>query len=341
MTIKAGVLGKLKQFNSIRQKQVTLPVAKVRAVTSPLTVRDDLSLRTMVVSPDVYDRILSELMYRHTEFLDMILPDGTQYKFDQKPTFEQFQSMVSEFDKKSLLWGIYASTYETFGKQDITCPSCQDKWEDVITAEQIVSPDSFSIWDEDKPFTDYVFPIDIEPAGNSEISKFRFNVYVPSIKDHLGVLRLVSAEKMKDNFDKFGKILSSSEELSLITKSIEVFSSISEEPIATIEPVVTEALDPNKPVDPNDPKQPFALEDTPEKSPTVELEIIQGLFDVYQTINDYIPLNIVDDVAKRYDEKFKKYIPTFKKPIECRKCKNDFDFPVDIELALFRSFLRL
>jgi hypothetical protein len=322
MAIKSGVLGKLKSFNNIRQKQVTLPVAKARAVTSPLTVRDDLSLRTMVVSPDVYDRILSELMYRHTEFLDMVLPDGTQFKFNEKPTFDQFQSMVSEFDKKSLLWGIYASTYETFGKQDITCPSCQDKWEDVVTAEQIVAPDSFQIWAEDEPFTKYVFPVDIELTDNPEISKFRFNTYVPSIKDHLGVLRLVTSEKMKDNFDKFGKILSSSEELSLITKSIEVFSP---ESAKVDEPVQVINLEENQEEVPK--TEPIATE-----VPKQELERIEGLFDVYQTINEFIPLNIVDDVAKKYDEKFKKYIPTFKKPIECGKCRNNFDFPVDIEL---------
>lgn len=331
MTINAGVLGKLKNFNSIRQKQVTLPVVKARAVTKPLTVRDDLSLRTMVVSPDVYDRILSELIYRNTEFLDMVLPDGTQYKFDKKPTLDQFQSMVSEFDKKALLWGIYASTYETFGKQEITCPSCQDKWDDQITAEQVVTPESFSIWAEDKPFSEYVFPVDIEMEGESEISKFRFNTHVPSIKEHLNVLRLIDSAKMKDNFNKFGKILSSSEELSLITKSIEIFSPIKEE-ISEEPPVV----DPNKPKDPNDP-EPFKLEE----GPKFEVEKIEGLFDVYQTVNDYIPLNIVDDVGKKYDEKFKKYIPSFKKPIECGKCRNCFDYPVDIEIALFRSFLRL
>jgi hypothetical protein len=314
MAIEASVLGKLKNFNNIRQKQVILPVSKSRAVTSPLTVRDDLSLRTMVVSPDVYDDILCKLMYRHTEFIDMVLQDGTTYKFEEKPTYEQFQTMVSEFDKKSILWGIYASTYESFGKQNITCPSCQDKWEEVVTAEQIVTPESFTTWVEPEAFTKYAHSIDIPVENDPNIKGFRFNTGVPNIKEHLNVLKLVTSEKMKDNFDKFGKILSSSEELSLITRSIDIVSNV----------VLT---DEQKASD--------------EEFPTETFETVQGLFNVYEAINDYIPLNIIDDVAKKYDKKFSKYIPTFKKPITCRKCAHDFDFPVDIELALFRSFLRL
>ncbi|MBC8427396.1 MAG: hypothetical protein H8D97_00745 [Proteobacteria bacterium] len=334
MAINSGVLGKLKKYNSIRQRQVTLPVGKIRAITSPLTVRDDLSLRTMVVSPDVYDKILSELIYRHTEFIDMVLPNGDTFVFENKPTSEQFHAMVSEFDKRSLLWGVYASTYESFGKQEINCPSCKDKWNDTITAEQIIAADSFQIWNEDKNFVEYVYPVDIKLKGNSEIDKFRFNCFVPAIKDHLNVLRLVSSEKMKDNFDKFGKILSSSEELSLITKSIELFSPSGEVDLSKT--VQQEANGETA-------NHPFAKaeEDVKKEAERTSDEIIVGLYDVYKVINEFIPLNVVDQVAKAYDEKFKKYIPTFKKPMRCRQCSYEFDFPVDVELALFRSFLRL
>jgi hypothetical protein len=261
-------------------------------------------------------------MYAHTEFIDMYGPNGEVIPFDKKPSFADFQNMVSEFDKKSILWGIYAATYESFGKQEITCPNCQDKWEDTITAEQVINDESFDTWDEPVPFSEFLHPIDIELTdGNPEVSKFRFNTFVPSIKDHLNVLRLISTEKMKDNFDKFGKILSSSEELSLITKSIEIYGvdGTSQEIQLDVPSDVKGVVD--------------NVESGPDK--------IQGLFDIYKTINEYIPLNIIDDVAKQYDEKFKRYIPTFKKPLSCGQCANDFDFPVDVELALFRSFLRL
>lgn len=328
MAIGSGVLGKLQKFNSIRQKQVTLPVGKIRAVTSPLTVRDDLSLRTMVVSPDVYDKILSELIYSHTEFIDMILPNGDTFVFEKKPTLDQFQAMVSEFDKRSLLWGVYAATYESFGEQEITCPSCQEKWKDIITADQIISGDSFQVWQEDQDFTQYVNAIDIKVKNNPEISRFRFNTFVPAIKDHLNVLRLVTSEKMKDNFDKFGKILSSSEELSLITKSIEIFGPAKQEDLSQpADPAAVEVE-----------KTPFAEAEAEAKAKELAAtqeanEKVQGLHDVYRVINEFIPLNIVDDVAKNYDEKFKKYIPTFKKPMECGQCSFGFDFPVDVELS--------
>lgn len=302
--INIEALGKLKKFRGIRQKQVILPVSKIRAVTSPLTVRDDLSLKTMIVSPDVYDKTLSELLYEHTELLDVTLPTGEVHSFSgTKINFEQFQNMISNFDRRSLIWGIYAATYETFGEVEVKCPGCKETWKDSITAEQVVSHDSFSIWDEEKTFLDYVFPVEIVLEGSEEtgIQKFVFNTFIPNIKEHLNVLRLVSTEKMRETLEKFNKVISQSEELALITKSIDIV--------------------------PIDPKE--------------KVTSVEGLLDIYKTISDYIPLNIMVTVSEAYDEKFKKYIPSFKKKYECSQCNNQFDYPIDIEVALFRSFLRL
>ncbi|MEO5348936.1 MAG: hypothetical protein H7836_04755 [Magnetococcus sp. YQC-3] len=177
-----------------------------------------------------------------------------------------------------------------------------------VTAEQVVTPDSFTLWNESAPFTDFIYPVKIEVNNNSEIKGFIFNTIVPTIKDHLGILKLVSSEKMKDNFDKFQKILSTSEELTLITKSIEIYSDTIDEKTGEVKETK---------------------------------EVVDGLFNVYQAINDFIPLNIVDEVAKEYDKKFKNYMPNFKKPITCGKCRSDFDWPVDIEFSLFRSFLKV
>jgi hypothetical protein len=313
MTINPGMLSKLKTFNSLRQRQVALPVAKIRAKVSPLTVRDDLSLKTMVVSVDNYDRILCKLLYDNTELIDMKLPDGKDYEFKSKPSFDEFLNLISDFDKQSLLYGLYYSTYHTFNKQKIVCPSCKNEWEEEINCDHIITKDTFRIWNEPIEFSKYLLSIDIEVSNNPAISKFRFNTKVPTMRDHLNILKLISSDKMKDNFDKFHKILSTSEELTLITQSIEIFTKVT----------------------------PAATEENPEPEETEVSEKIDGILDVYKTINEYIPLNIIEDISKQYSDKFSHFSPKFKKEIRCDKCKNDFDFPVDIEVALFRSFLKI
>lgn len=95
---------KLESHRSIRTRQVYCPVTKISVHTTPLTVGDDLSLRTMITSPDLYDQELASLMYDHCQFPD----------FDKRPTFEQFITSLSVFDRRAILWGVFSATYDKF-----------------------------------------------------------------------------------------------------------------------------------------------------------------------------------------------------------------------------------
>ncbi len=286
-----NLIAKLEKLKSIRVRQVYCPVAKLRALVSPLTVADDLSLKTMISSPDLYDRELAVLIYNHSEFPDIKGP---------KPAFDKFIEAVSDFDKKSLLWGIYDSTYSTLGAQQITCPKCKYKFENEIKAQELLSEDSIKkVCDKDVSFLDYTIDADID-FESEEISKFRFLLCIPSIKKHLDVLKLISVDDMKENFSKFNSIVSKTEELTLITKSIEIYGN-KEEPD----------------------------------------DIISNIFNIHSIIQSYVTLDVINNVINRFDEEFSLYNPSFKKPLVCGECKHNFDVPIDIEIALFRSFLRL
>jgi hypothetical protein len=305
---KINTLAKLQKMKAIRQRQVFCPVSKLRAITSPLTVQSDLQLKTMVSSPDLYDRELAILIYDHTEFPDVP---------NVKPTFEEFIEHTSDFDKKSLLWGIYDSTYQTLGKHAITCPKCKAKLEEIILAKDLVQPDTFAgVWDKDVSFENYTYPVDIE-IGDVDISKFVFNISIPSISKHLDVLKLISTDDMKSNFNKFNSIVSKPEELALITKSIDIYG---------------EAVEPAE-VDPG--ASPLA------NQPQLPDDSITNVYEIHTIIKDFITLDVINTVIDAFEEQFSKYNPSFKKSITCKTCKNTFDFSIDIEVALFRSFLRL
>jgi hypothetical protein len=287
-----NLIAKLQKLKSIRVRQVYCPVAKLRALVSPLTVSDDLSLKTMVSSPDLYDRELAIMIYNHAEFPDIQGP---------KPSFDQFIDAVSDFDKKSLLWGIYDSTYTTLGTQQITCPKCKHKFENEIKAKELLSEDSIkSSWDKELGFLEYSIDVDI-PLESEEITKFRFLINIPSIKKHLDVLKLISVDDMKDNFTKFNSIVSKTEELTLITKAIEVYGQDEE---------------------------------------TAD-DVIDNIFDIHNVIQSYVTLDVINIVIDKFDAEYSKFNPEFKKPLVCGACNHNFDVPIDIEVALFRSFLRL
>jgi hypothetical protein len=289
---KTSLVSKFERVKAIRSRQVYCPVAKLRAMVTPLTVNDDLSLKTMISSPDLYDKNVAILVYNHSEFPDI---NGA------KPSFEQFIESISDFDRKSLLWGIYDATYSTLGKNQITCPKCKHKAEVEILAKDLLHPDSIkSQWDREESFLDYSIPVDIN-MGLDDFQKVTFNVSIPSIKKHLDVLKLISVDDMKDNFNKFNSIVSKPEELCLITKSISVYGEDLETPDETV----------------------------------------TSTYEIHTIIQEYITLDIINDVMDSFDNEFSKYNPTFKKNLTCGDCGHNFDLPIDIEVALFRSYLRL
>lgn len=289
---KTSLVSRLEKIKTIRSRQVYCPVAKLRAMVTPLTVNDDLTLKTMISSPDIYDQNVAILIYNHSDFPDLQGP---------KPSFEQFIEAISDFDRKSLLWGIYDATYSTLGKNQITCPKCKHKAEIEILAKDLLHADSIKAqWDKEESFLDYTVPVDIN-IGLEDLNKLTFNVSIPSIKKHLDVLKLISVDDMKDNFNKFNSIVSKPEELCLITQSISVYGETENE------------------ID----------------------EKITSTYEIHSIIQNYITLDVINDVMDAFDREFSAYNPEFKKELNCSSCGHHFNLPIDIEVALFRSFLRL
>lgn len=105
---------------------------------------------------------------------------------------------------------------------------------------------------------------------------------------------------MKENFERWGQILSRTEELVLITRKIDIH---------TVEDAV------------------------------LNTDSITGVMDVHKAVHNYITIDITDDVVKKYNLEFTKYNPTFKKVYDCSSCGHNFSYNVDLELALFRNLI--
>jgi hypothetical protein len=285
----------LEEHIKVNTTEVYCNVLGVTSKTTPLRVQDDLNLKTMYVSPDLYETELVDLIYRHSEFPSL----------PRRPTFDEFINEVSNYDKRMLLWGIYHATYETLGKHDISCPKCSEKWKDEIRCQDLIQLDDFAEKFEVKDsegnninFKDYLYSIEL---NFSKDLKVIFITSIPTIKQFLDALSFIDPEKVKENIKRFSSILSRVEDLTLITREIQV------------------------------------IKTTPEGITEVDSVYIPR--QVYEFISRFVPLDKADEVFKSYNEKFKKYYPIFKKKYDCPKCGNDFDLNVDIEVALFRHFI--
>jgi hypothetical protein len=206
--MKKNKLESFRALRSVNQKEILCPIVKLRAVVSPLYVGDDLDLRTMVVSPDIYDEILSQLVYKHTEFII----NNDQEKIPK--SYDEFINMLSSVDRQVLIWGVVNSTYNTIGEQNIVCtnPKCDHKWKDIIKIDDTIREDSIKIWDKDVPFDEYFHTVDFE-IGHGDISKLSFKTGLPSILKTINVIKSLTPSQIKEQMSKFNTLLTKKHQL--------------------------------------------------------------------------------------------------------------------------------
>jgi len=283
-------LRNLESLSRVKQREVFCPIANIRAITTPLVASDDLLLRSTVTAIDTYDQQLSGIIHKHCLFPTV---DG------QTIPFEEFIKLMSHIDRKVLLWGIYAASYGTLGDKHATCVHCNHEFTVEVLADDVIHEDTLTNWEKDVPYNQFRFPV--EKIVNIEnIYKIVFETSLPTTAEYFDILSVIPAVKLRHNFEKFGSIFASPEELASITRRIQVFKT-------------EDDLTP----------------DTWDKTDQIHL-----------VISTYFLLSMVEEVLDSYRKEFSKYLPVFKKIMTCPKCRKTFDFIVDIELNLFRRFLQ-
>jgi len=70
---------------------------------------------------------------------------------------------MSNIDKICLIWALYKSTYETLGQRNFVCDkeNCKTQFKQEILLESLIQEDTFTIWEEDKPFYNFTYDIEV------------------------------------------------------------------------------------------------------------------------------------------------------------------------------------
>jgi len=200
---------KLQNYQKMNSRMTICPIVKQKVMVSGLTVGDDINIRTMIGNPDVYDQELSTIMFNHTTFPD----------FPTQPTYDDFVANIAHSDRKMILWAIYAATYKTIKGAVIQCPECSTSIEKNIDVENLMKEDTVQVWQEDKPFSSYEYTFEYKL---NDSLKLVLHLILPSIGDHLKLLKTISLDEMKSNFERFESILSKTDELLLMIRQIDI-----------------------------------------------------------------------------------------------------------------------
>lgn len=198
----------------IKKQEVPLPIAQKQAIVTPLRVGDDLTMRSSLTSPVNYDRDMSKMLYDHTE---VVLSQGAA---PVKENFERFCATLSNIDKICLIWALYKTTYETLGLRPFKCDkeNCKTEFKQEVLLESLIKEDTFTVWEEDKPFYDFIYPINVDYEGYT----YLFESRLPSIRDNNRLMSNLSIGALQNNLTKTGALFTRREQMTLLSKSVAI-----------------------------------------------------------------------------------------------------------------------
>jgi len=203
----------LQKITEYKLTEVVLPIAMKRTHVSALLTKDDFIIRSSVMSPVGYDREMTKLLHEHTTFVEE--EENKKYPYDQ------FCKELSNIDKSYLLWGLYQSTYEVLDeKRKIKCTreDCGEEFTEKITLMDLIHDDTFTTWDEEEPFTEYNYEIEVADSAFT----FRFLSRLPSIFDNNVVMGLLDTETLQYNIEKTGAIFTRPQQIALLCRAIQI-----------------------------------------------------------------------------------------------------------------------
>ena len=206
-------------IKDIKKSEMVLPIAKINAITTPFLLGDHQALKTAMMSPQNYDKELIKCLYKHSQFFDengVEIKKKTDDNREVKLSFDDIQSRISNIDKIFLVWSCYNSTYGTLGIREIECEQCKKKNKYKITLEELIRPDTMTLWDRETPFNETV---DTIACSYGDEYEYVFECYIPTIKKYNQVLGFISIDKIRENLES-NTVLSESEDLAVQIKTI-------------------------------------------------------------------------------------------------------------------------
>lgn len=303
----------LSALNKIKRRELVLPIARKEVVVSPLSLGDDVSLKTAIVSPVKLDAEVMKLLWKHTDFWknedeitaeqaakkskirkEEITKNGGMY---YKPREQDFYSTISYFDKLVLLYGLYLVTYGSLGVREFECDECGTKFESDMTLDDAIHDDSLTLFEEEVPFTQYRVPVTI--PFNDEYT-LEFTTRIPSMSDYNRLVRLIPVEELQDNLEKINNQFAIEHLMTLYTSKLALY----------------------KNSDPDGTRQ--------ESSTTQE---------ILSSLRDNVNITIAETFMAEYARNFAKYNVDFYREVECPSCKKKHRVSVNIEYELFRRQL--
>jgi hypothetical protein len=203
-----NALKKIEGLSDSKATEVELPLLNTKAEVTPLTGKEEQSLRTASVTIDGFLLKLNELLYSHVTFRDF--------------TFNSFQDFLENLfppDKSLLVWALLNSSYLTLPTLEKQCESCKQTYRIEAAPMEMVHGDTLKQrWEHIE--TPGVFTV----RQTVVVDGIEIELQVPSEKVRVILADFLGNKGVKNNVQNTGNVFSYSDTLVYFIKSIVVGS---------------------------------------------------------------------------------------------------------------------
>jgi hypothetical protein len=188
----------------IRAIEIELPILRRKVEVTPLTGKEEQVLRSASVSPENFLNKVNEIIYKHVKFMD-----------GEHLTYAEFLKNLFPPDKSILIWGLISASYLVLPTIEKQCEVCSENYIIEEQPDALFQEDTITnIWDkEESP--------DIYTEKQSVLNDYlTFEIGMPSELIRTNLIKLIAPENAKENLNKYGNILSFTDNIIFFTKAV-------------------------------------------------------------------------------------------------------------------------
>jgi hypothetical protein len=210
-----------------KNTKIKTPISLHEYTITPLKGKDEQELK-QVINPRKPESKISEKLYFTIYNHILEGKNVNEENEDNILTFERFLKSESIFDVITLFHALNIATFEYMKDYEFVCPYCEATNKiDKIPYNNFTNESK--TWDKDKPFTDYIFTVEIDLDENTKII---FNTKIATLYHEIAISKKILNEtpiNERSNLPLYTLTSSNIERCLFITNTIEVIENNDEE----------------------------------------------------------------------------------------------------------------
>ena len=297
-----SISDRINKINQIKKQMAVLPISKLEVAMKPATTNEDNIRKLLDADAYGYTSHLLRLIWQCIDYSDAKY-DGQKITLKNganKPTFDQFASQISYYDREMLFWSLARATFgDKLYTDHSKCSNdkCNSSFKTDIYLSKLYEHTDIPHWDRDEPFNEFLYPA----TYIDEESKVKYTCHMGllSLQDDLTLSENIPFDDAKFNVDNYGNPYTPLDQFRYSVKKMEMESLLDKE------------------------------------FPDYFHDITEDRDEVLKAISVLNKSNIDDIVTQYYENVLKKYQLMFKLPRVCPKCNTNQELVV----PLFAYFL--